>query len=563
MASGSSGRTGHGGSKGFDFGSDDILCSYDDIDNQEALSGNHRDPVMSGSSGKMGRSSSLHAYNHQEESLNQDLISTVEKTVKKYADNLLRFLEGISSRLSQLELYCYNLEKSVGEMRSDLVREHSEADSKLRSLEKHLQEVHRSVQILRDKQELADTQKELAKLQLVQKKESSSISHSQHKEEGGAQSASDSQKIDSMPEGQNLQLALALPHQVAVSASLPPRPVEQQQVLSAPHQALPQNVHTQVQPPSYYPPQNQLPNPMPQTQHQPQDQYLQADPQYQRPQMQDLSKQAPQPTQSSQPQVSQAQQMHSFLPYQQQWPQPFPQQVQQPQPQPQPQQPSLQPQVRPQTTPVYSSYPPTQAANPSPENYSGSMSIQVPFSGLPPSGVGHAESMAYGYSGVIRPTVQPSLPPQLNIQRQQQPLTNQSTFGVNLNDGSFSGTGPHPQQPQGQGYMIYDGEGGRTSHPLPSHYTQGGYPPTHASLQNPKPPAAGSLLVRHPSSSQMMRSHMYSEMIEKAVSMGFMRDHVAAVIHRLEEGGQPVDFNSVLDRLNVHSSGGSQRGWSG
>ena len=45
--------------------------------------------------------------------------------------------------------------------------------------------------------------------------------------------------------------------------------------------------------------------------------------------------------------------------------------------------------------------------------------------------------------------------------------------------------------------------------------------------------------------------------------MGFRGDHVASVIQRMEESGQPVDFNAVLDRLNVHSSGGSQRGWSG
>lgn len=89
---------------------------------------------------KMGRSYSQ-VYNQREESVNQDLIATVERTMKKYADNLLLFLEGISSRLQQLELYCYNLEKSIGEMRSDLTRENSEADSKLRSLEKHLQEV--------------------------------------------------------------------------------------------------------------------------------------------------------------------------------------------------------------------------------------------------------------------------------------------------------------------------------------------------------------------------------------------------------------------------------------
>lgn len=81
------------------------------------------------------------AYNPPEDSLSQDVIATVEKSMKKYADNLMRFLEGISSRLSQLELYCYNLDKSIGEMKSDLNRDHREQDSKLKSLEKHLQEV--------------------------------------------------------------------------------------------------------------------------------------------------------------------------------------------------------------------------------------------------------------------------------------------------------------------------------------------------------------------------------------------------------------------------------------
>lgn len=81
------------------------------------------------------------AYNPPEDSLSQDVIATVEKSMKKYADNLMRFLEGISSRLSQLELYCYNLDKSIGEMRSDLTRDNVEQDSRLKSLEKHLQEV--------------------------------------------------------------------------------------------------------------------------------------------------------------------------------------------------------------------------------------------------------------------------------------------------------------------------------------------------------------------------------------------------------------------------------------
>lgn len=92
---------------------------------------------------RMARSSIFPApaYGPPEDSFNQDVISSVEKTMKKHTDNLMRFLEGLSSRLSQLELYCYNLDKSIGEMHSDLVRDHGEADLKLKSLEKHMQEV--------------------------------------------------------------------------------------------------------------------------------------------------------------------------------------------------------------------------------------------------------------------------------------------------------------------------------------------------------------------------------------------------------------------------------------
>lgn len=87
----------------------------------------------------------VNAYNKQEDSFHQEVLATVEKTMKKYADTILRSLEGISSRLSQLELYCYNVEQSIGDLRSDLTRDHGEADVKLRSLEKHLKEVSLSL----------------------------------------------------------------------------------------------------------------------------------------------------------------------------------------------------------------------------------------------------------------------------------------------------------------------------------------------------------------------------------------------------------------------------------
>jgi len=81
------------------------------------------------------------AYSSSEDSLGQDVIATVEKSMKTHTDILMQFLEGISSRLSKLELYCYNLDKSIGAMRSDLNSDHEEADSKLNSIDKHLQEV--------------------------------------------------------------------------------------------------------------------------------------------------------------------------------------------------------------------------------------------------------------------------------------------------------------------------------------------------------------------------------------------------------------------------------------
>lgn len=82
------------------------------------------------------------SYSPSDDSTNQEvIILAVERSMKKYTDNLMRFLEGLSSRLSQLELYCYNLDKSIGEMRSDLTRDHEESDAKLKFLEKHVQEV--------------------------------------------------------------------------------------------------------------------------------------------------------------------------------------------------------------------------------------------------------------------------------------------------------------------------------------------------------------------------------------------------------------------------------------
>ncbi|KAH6766047.1 hypothetical protein C2S52_017030 [Perilla frutescens var. hirtella] len=531
MASGSTGRAPSPGSKSFDFGSDDILCSHEDYANQDGNNGIHSDPsiaAMEFNKSRMSRSSvfPVAMYSTPEESsFSQDVISTVENTMKKYTDNIMRFLEGISSRLSQLELYCYNLDKSIGELRSDWVHNHGESESKLKSLEKHIQEVHRSVQILRDKQELADTQKELAKLQLAQK-DSTSASSKQQNEERASAPASEPKNVENSSDFHDQQLALALPHQVAPQHSHPARPVEHQQPSVASQSSMPPQSMTQVQ--AYCLPPQQMAN-IPAPSQQAQAQYLQA-----QSQVQDLSRMAPQP---SQPQGNMSPQVQSLPPYQQQWPQQLQQPVQPTQ------QSVMPPQIRASSPLVYSSYLPGQPNQSPAEMPPGSMHMQVSFAGASRPGSAGSDGISYGYGAAARPI------------QQQGPPTQQLKSGYAAQSGEgYMPSGPRPQLHPGNAYMVYDGESGRTHHlPPQTQFQQSVYPPNPNSMPPQNPP-------RVPSTNASMRGHPYNELIEKLVSMGYRSEHVLGVIQRLEEGGQAIDFNAVLDRLNGHSSG-SQRGW--
>lgn len=479
---------------------DDIFCSYDDYTNEDSSCGTHIDSNKDFHISRMVKTSTFPAtaYNSPEVSLTQDVIATtVEKSMKTCTDNLMRFLEGISSRLSQLELYCYNIDKSIGEMKSELTSDHEEADSKLKSLDKHLQEVHRSVQILRDKQELVETQKELAKLQLA-RKGSPSSSHSQSNEERFSPSAIDQKGTDNAYvtsyAPHNRQLALSLSHQVAF----------QQKPIAPSSQAPSPNVTETTQQPRYYTLPTASPNP-PAAAQLPQNQYFPSNPQYQY-HPSTLSQVTPSSTVEQFSQYQQPQQK-------QQWSQPLPQQVQPMQP------PLMHSQMRLPSVNAYAPYLTSQATT---DTFSNSMPMQKPYSGTPPQTRGHHpahQGNLYGTSGV------------------------------------------HTTPPPASAYVMNEGEGGRASYPpQPSPFAQGGYPPQNASLQNPAP---HNVTVRNPSQQQLMRSHPYNELIENLVSMGVRGDLVVSIIQRMEETGQPVNFNSVLDRLNAHSSLGPQREWSG
>ncbi|TVU35066.1 hypothetical protein EJB05_16935 [Eragrostis curvula] len=473
------GRGSGGGSRSFDFGADDVLCSYDDF---AATSSEPKrpDPVDKDfHESRLGRPF-VKVY-EQESYGKEDVLSAVEKCMKKYADNLLRSLEGITSRLSQLEIYCYKLERSIGELRSDVLRD--DTDQRLKSLEKHLHEVHRSIQILRDKQELAEAQKELAKFQLSQ--------DTSKKKEDVPASFPEPKKLEENPDTSGQQLALVLPHQVN-STPLAPRPSEP--VLQYKDQPVQQPASSSLVPQQdryvlsqaivYYP-QRQAPG-IQDTQGQqvqPEVQYLPA-----RPPAQDV----PVHASSQQPQAANQSQPQTYPPYQQQWhqqssqptpapvaqsqqtySQPFPPPTQQPQPQltnvqqfppqpvqqapssaqqyppppvqqaqssaqqyppppvqpqqsspqlppqaVQPQHPPVQPQMRPQTPPNYPHYPPHQPLNPTPESLPSNVALHGQYNTVASSG-GSRSEVAYSYGG---PGIPPSQAPQQhNMQRHQLP----------------------------------------------------------------------------------------------------------------------------------------------
>lgn len=151
----------------------------------------------------------------------------------------------------------------------------------------------------------------------------------------------------------------------------------------------------------------------------------------------------------------------------------------------------------------------------------------------------------------------------MNVQQQPLPQPVKGAFRPQPGDGYAAG--PQNPVPPGGGYMVYEADEGRTHHqpPQQAHFTQGMYPPPNVPHPNLQANPPNNLIIRNSGHPQFARIHPHGEMINKLVSMGFRVDHVASVIQTMEESGQPVDFNAVLDRLNMQSSVGPQRGWSG
>ncbi|CAM8877228.1 unnamed protein product [Rhodiola kirilowii] len=533
MASGSSGRL-NSSMQGFDFDSEEILCSYNEFNCQEGNNGTLAEKDFHNS--RMTRPSFIPApvYNQPGNSLSQEVIMAVERSMKKNSDHIVRFLEGISSRLSQLELYCYNIDRSVGEMRSELVRDHGEVGSKLKTLEKQIEEVHRSIQILRDKQVLAETHKKLAKLKLAHK-ESANSSQSQHNEDRPPTPAIEPQKVPDFCGVRNQQLALALSHQIHPSQpSHPPRTVKPSRPLPPSSLAQPQNIPQQQH---YYLPPTQMSEQARPPQGQ--GQYATPDSQYRQSRLQDMSRVPPQPVQPNASQIPSPSQVHQFPQYQQQWPQQMPQQLQQsPQPPVQPQQqPPNHTHIRPQSGPVYPSYQTSRPTRPAPpDTLPSSMATHMQFLDVPQQS--RAEAVPYGCAG------QP-------IQQQLPFQQMKGNFVAQSNDG-YTSMASHPAPIPASGYLMCGNEEGRPHHPPQPHFSQTDYP---LAPRNPT--------TCYPNQSKFVPNHPYTDLVEKLANLGFRGEHVVNMIQMMEDSGQPIDYNSLLDRLSAQSTGSSRRGWSG
>lgn len=70
-----------------------------------------------------------------------DLAADIDRTVKKYVDNLLHALEGVSARLSQLESRTHRMESSMDDLKIVIGNYSGATDGKLRQFENILREV--------------------------------------------------------------------------------------------------------------------------------------------------------------------------------------------------------------------------------------------------------------------------------------------------------------------------------------------------------------------------------------------------------------------------------------
>ncbi|PIN10113.1 hypothetical protein CDL12_17294 [Handroanthus impetiginosus] len=433
-------------------------------------------------------------------SLDESLVSEIDKTVKKYANNLMHAINGVSARISQLESRACKLENSMDDLKLSLGNNLGKTEGKIRQLENILREVQTGVQVIRDKQEVVEAELHITNSKLVPKLEQENESQKQPQTDS-AQPVASAQPLPSLPPQQSSQPQIQLPNQFP-----------QSQVPSAPQQEtyFPLPSQTSVNPSFQY----QIPPPLPQ-QHAPP-----APPRHQ-------NETPPQPRYSQPPPPSRPQPGFNLPP-----PQPHYYQ-QSPSSQPQPSFPGYNP----------SSQPPlghSQEEVPYALSQTYSQAILPPFSGVPPQQFYGPTPNTYeppsnrpgpGYSGPFGPS---------SYHEEPYPYSNSP-----LHYGSSS-----PVKPQQLTSPM--GQNGRSSY--------ANLPTAHI-LPQALPTASGT--GGKSSSGGSGNRVPIDDVINQVTNMGFPRDQVRTTVRTLTENGESVDLNVVLDKLMNDGDSQAPRGWSG
>ncbi|KAJ8465238.1 hypothetical protein OPV22_027790 [Ensete ventricosum] len=438
---------------------------------------------------------------HGKEKSSHDIsfVAEIDHTVKRYADNLMNALEGLSSRLSKIESRTHHMENSVDELKVAIGNNNGGTDGKLKQIENVVKEVHSGLQILQDKQQVIEAQLHVAQLKTSE--------GDQQLPENSKTGHSDSRQHELPPPQQLVQQPYQHPAPQAQPTMLPAAPPLPQQI---PPPQIPQ------------PPQSQIPS-------------LPSVPQESR--VPSASQQAEAPRQQFQVHIPQPQAAPPPLPPQLQHYQPSLQQPQYSQP-PQSQQPVS---PLPQLPPAMSQYPeePVPYMAP-PSSYAPSVRQPAPF----PQPLTSPPQQFYG--------------PMSNMY--EPPASKPSSGLPPFSSGYLPPVGPSYRDsyglPSGQSSSA------SKPLPIASSVSSGGsssnYPrlPTAQILPQAAPTSPGS------GGSSGTRVPI-DDVVEKVATMGFSKDQVRATVRKLTENGQSVDLNVVLDKLMNDGVIQPQKGWFG
>ncbi|GJM94736.1 hypothetical protein PR202_ga11409 [Eleusine coracana subsp. coracana] len=455
----------------------------------------------------------LKKVSHDEERSNFSAVTIVDidRTMKKYADTLLHALEGVSSRLSQLEDRTYHLESSVSELKLTIGNNSGSTDGKLRQFENTLREVQAGVQILRDKQEIVETQIQLANFKVPKAEDAKSENI------GAVQADSRQQLIPPQPT-------------IQPQGQAPPAAQPQATMLALPAPTAPPPPPVQNQPPAQFP--GHLPHP----------QLPSVPPVQSAPSVPTVPQELYYPP-SAQPSEATHQQYQTP-----------------PAPQPPPQQ-------HYQAPPQYAQY--SQPSPPASGNHSAAQPQSVPQHPEEPSPYGPPTQ---SYPPNVRPPPPYMPPPSGPVPPFYGP--NPGMYeppAVRPNSGPPPpyNAGYKPQS--GAGFTEPYGYSGSPSHRSnagmkPSPFTPAG-PSSGGSGNYGRLPTAQVLPQTAPISSGPSASSgnkvPVDEVVEKVATMGFSREQVRATVRKLTENGQNVDLNVVLDKLMNDTDAQPHRGWYG